>query len=151
MTAAAPRSAAAPSHPFPYHRSVEATLRDTDALGHVNNACYVTWMEEIRTRYVFDRRGMTSIDAFDFILARTEIDYRSPVLLHEIVDLYCGPTRVGGKSWTMAYEGRVRVDGRLAFEASAVCVQFDFRADRSIPIPDGFRKILERDRIGPSD
>jgi len=138
-----------PSRPYPYHLAVRATLRDTDALGHVNNACYVTWMEEIRNRYVFERRGLTSIDAFDFILARTEIDYRSPVLLHEIVDLYCGPTHVGEKSWTFAYEGRVRGDGRPAFEAIAICVQFDFAANRSIPIPEAFRAVLKRDRIEP--
>ncbi len=106
-------------------------------------------MEEIRTRYVFDRRGMNSIGEFDFILAHSEIDYRSPVLLHETVDLYCGPTRVGGKSWTLAYEGRIREDGRLAFEAVATCVQFDFGTDRTIPIPGDFRAVLERERIDP--
>ena len=133
-----------------FHLEVRATLRDTDALGHVNNACYVTWMEEIRNRYVYVSRQIEGIEAFDFILARTEIDYRSAVLFHETVDLYCVPVAVGTKSWTHAYEGHVREDGRLAFEAQAILVHFDFKnTQRACEIPKDLRAILERDRMQP--
>ncbi len=129
-----------------FHLEVRATLRDTDALGHVNNTCYVTWMEEIRNRYVYTNRKIEGIGAFDFILARTEIDYRSPVLFHETLDLYCVPIAVGNKSWTHIYEGHVREDGRLAFEAKAILVHFDFKeTQRACEIPKDFRSILERD------
>lgn len=131
-----------------FHLEVRATLRDTDALGHVNNACYLTWMEEVRNRYVYESRQIEGIEAFDFILARTEIDYRSAVLFHETVDLYCVPVAVGTKSWTHAYEGRVREDGRLAFEARAILVHFDFKkTQRACEIPKDFRTILESDRM----
>lgn len=141
---------AAPSRPFPYHLAVEATLRDTDANGHVNNAVYVTWLEEVRTRYILESRGRTSPRDIDFILASTDVRYRSPVELHETVDLYCAPSRVGTKSWAMVYEARARRDGRLVMDADTVLVQYDYGGDRSIPIRDDLRAILERDLV-PAD
>lgn len=138
---------AAPSRPFPYHLAVEATLRDTDANGHVNNAVYVTWLEEVRTRYVLGSRGGASPSDVDFILASTDIRYRSAVELHEVVDLYCAPSRVGTKSWAMTYEARARRDGRLVMDADTVLVQYDYDDRRSIPIRDDLRVILERDLV----
>jgi len=141
------KNPAAPSRHFPYRLAIRATLRDTDGVGHVNNAVYLTWTEEARTAYVFERRGLHAMSDLDFILASARLDYRSPVLLHEIVDLWCGPSRVGARSWEMLFEGRARRDGRLVFEASTVQVQFDYQRRESLSIPDPWRKILEEDLI----
>lgn len=138
---------ATPSRPFPFRLSVEATLRDTDGVGHVNNAVYVSWIEEARTRYVFDRRGLAGLAELDFILASVQVEYRSPVLLHETVDVWCGPSRVGNRSWELVYEGRARGDGRLVCEARSVQVQYDYAARATLPIPAGWRAILERDLL----
>lgn len=140
-----------PSTPFPYRLAVQASLRDTDGLGHVNNGVYLTWLEEVRTRYVYDRRGWTDLAQVDFILASAKIDFRSPVRLLEVVDLWCGPSRVGRSSWELIYEGRSRADGRLVVEASTVQVQFDYARHSSVPIPGAWRDILESDLMpGPA-
>lgn len=136
-----------PSRPFPYHLAVEATLRDLDGLGHVNNGVYQTWLEEVRTRYVFERRGLSEVGQIDFILASTTLEFRSPVKLHEIVDLWCGPTRVGRSSWTLAYEARARSDGRLVVEGSSVQVQFDYASEGSVPLSAKWRALLEADLL----
>ena len=138
---------AAPSRRYPCHLAVEATLRDTDGVGHVNNGVYVSWLEEVRTRYVFDARGLRGIEDLDFVVASTRIEYRSPVLLHETLDLWCGPSRVGNRSWELVYEGRARADGRLVVEASTVQVQYDYRERRTAPLPDAWRNRLEEDLI----
>lgn len=138
---------ARPKRELAYHLAVEATLRDTDGLGHVNNGVYVSWLEEVRTRYVFDRRGLTGMSQVDFILASIKIDYRSPVLLHEIVDLWCAPSRIGSSSWDLVYEGLARADGRRVFEAATVQVHFDYAVRKPAPIPDDWRKLLEADLV----
>jgi acyl-CoA thioester hydrolase len=138
---------ATPSRRYPYRIAVEATLRDTDGVGHVNNAVYVNWLEEARTRYAFARRGFSTMSDLDFILASTCVDYRSPVLLHETVDFWCGPSRVGRSSWELVYEGRSRRDGRLVCEARSVQVQYDYAAGRPVPIPDPWRAMLEEDLV----
>jgi acyl-CoA thioester hydrolase len=125
--------------------AIPATLRDTDGLGHVNNAVYLSWIEHARTRYVFERRGFTRIEELDFVLAAAHLDFRSPVYLHETVDLRCSPSRVGTSSWEMTFEGRVREDGRLCLTAWTVQVQYDYRAKASMPIGTEWRKLLEAD------
>ena len=145
-----PGEPARPSKPFTFSLPVQATLRDSDGLGHVNNGVYVTWLEEIRTRYVFDRRGLTRLSQIDFILASATLDFRSPVRLHEVVDLWCAPSRIGRSSWSMLYEGRSRTDGRLVVDASTVQVQFDYERRASTPLPDDWRAILESDLLAHS-
>ncbi len=141
------RNPAPASRKFPYHLALRATLRDTDGVGHVNNAVYLTWTEEARTAYALERCGLSSLSELDFILAAAQLDYRSPVELNEIVDLWCGPSRVGARSWEMRYEGRARGDGRLVFEARTVQVHYDYRERRSAPISAPWRRILEEDLI----
>jgi acyl-CoA thioester hydrolase len=137
---------------WPCHLAVVATIRDTDCMGHVNNAVYLTWTEEIRTRYIIDRRGWNGLDDVDFVLGSARIDYRSSVFLEETVDIWCGPSRVGTKSWDFLYVGKARSDGRVVFQAHTVQVQYDYGERRAVPIPHDWRKMLEEDLIpGPTE
>jgi acyl-CoA thioester hydrolase len=130
-----------PSWAFAYR--TEATLRDTDGLGHVNNAVYLTWFEEARTRWVFETLGLTEIGQFGFVLASTTIDFRTPVYLGEVVEIRLAVARIGSKSWELAYEGRVVSDGRRCVEGRSVQVQYDFGARTSVPLDDAWRRMLE--------
>ena len=130
-----------------YTLPVDATLRDTDGLGHVNHVVYITWFEEARTRYVAERLGFTDIHQVNFVLASATVHFRSPVYFPEVVEVSLAPTRVGTKSWDLAYEGRVRGGGRLVVEGTTTQVQFDFKAKSSVPIPDDWRRVLEADLV----
>ena len=125
--------------------AVQATLRDTDAFGHVNNSVYVNWFEEVRTSYVCARRDLRSIADVDFILASTTINFRSPVLLHETIELRCAPVRIGNSSWDLAYEGRAQGGGRLVVEGVSTQVQYDYTSREKAPIPAGWRALLAAD------
>jgi len=128
-----------------YTLAIAATLRDTDALGHVNNAVYVNWFEEVRTSYVCARRGLKDMTEVDFILASTTIHFRSPVYMLETIDMRCAPVRLGSSSWDLAYEGRARKDGRLIVEGISTQVQYDYAARRKAPIPAAWRALLTAD------
>ena len=128
-----------------YTLAIQATLRDTDALGHVNNAVYVNWFEEVRTSYVCARRGFRDMAQVDFILASTTIHFRSPVYMLETIDMRCAPVRLGTSSWDLAYEGRAREDGRLVVDGISTQVQYDYAARRKAPIPSGWRALLTAD------
>lgn len=127
---------------FAYTHLVEATLRDTDGLGHVNNAVYVTWFEEARTSWIAEAMGIRDLRELGFVLASTTIDFRSPVYLREKVAISLVPTRVGDRSWELAYEGRAVDDGRLVVEGTSVQVQYDWRTRRSAPMTDAWRRML---------
>lgn len=128
-----------------YALAIQATLRDTDALGHVNNAVYVNWFEEVRTSYVCARRGFRDMSEVDFILASITVHFRSPVHMLETIDLRCAPVRLGTSSWDLAYEGHARRDGRLVVEGVSTQVQYDYATRRKAPIPEVWRALLTAD------
>ena len=125
--------------------AVRATLRDTDAFGHVNNSVYVNWFEEVRTSYVCARRGLRTTAQVDFILASTTIQFRSPVYMLETIELRCAPVRIGRSSWDLAYEGRAREGGRLVVEGVSTQVQYDYTSREKAPIPAAWRALLTAD------
>jgi acyl-CoA thioester hydrolase len=127
--------------------AIQATLRDTDALGHVNNAVYVNWLEEVRTSYVYTRRGLKTMAEVDFILASITIHFRSPVYLLETIEMRCAPVRIGRTSWELAYEGRAREGGRLVVEGVSTQVQYDYAARTKTPIPESWRALLSADMV----
>ena len=128
---------------------ITATLRDTDAFGHVNNAVYVNWLEEVRTSYVTTRRGLKTMAEVDFILASITIHFRSPVYMLETIDMRCAPVRIGRTSWDLTYEGRAREGGRLVLEAVSTQVQYDYMARAKAPIPETWRALLTADLVHP--
>jgi YbgC/YbaW family acyl-CoA thioester hydrolase len=127
--------------------AIRATLRDTDALGHVNNAVYVNWLEEVRTSYVYARRGLKTMEEVDFILASITIHFRSPVYMLETIDMRCAPVRIGRTSWDLAYEGHARDGHRLVVEGVSTQVQYDYAARTKAPIPDSWRALLTADLV----
>jgi acyl-CoA thioester hydrolase len=129
--------------------AIQATLRDTDAFGHVNNAVYVSWFEEVRTSYVCARRGLKAAAEVDFILASTTVHFRSPVFLLETIEMRCAPVRIGRSSWELAYEGRDKAAGRLVVEGVSTQVQYDYATRKSAPIPDAWRALLTADLETP--
>jgi acyl-CoA thioester hydrolase len=115
-------------------------FRDLDALGHVNNAVYLTYMESARTAWALANGLMTGVGDLPMILARVEVDFRAPVELGETVEIAIRPGRLGTKSFSLAYE--LRANGRLVAEAKSVLVGYDYESGESIPIPDRWRKLL---------
>ena len=65
---------------FPFvHREI-ARFSDLDPMGHVNNAVYLTWIENARIEFL---RRLGAFDKPDtsemaMILARVELDFRAP-------------------------------------------------------------------------
>ena len=63
---------------FRFTTSLEIRFRDLDALGHVNNAVYLTYFEIVRTRYWKRLFGLPPAQDWGFVMVRTECNYRSP-------------------------------------------------------------------------
>ena len=117
-------------------------FRDLDPMGHVNNAVYLTWMENARIEF------LRSLGAFDspytgemtMILARAEVDFRSPLGFAEEVEIHVEPARLGTKSFDLAYE--LRAGGRVVAEARTVLVTYDYEKAAPIEIPAEWRERL---------
>jgi acyl-CoA thioester hydrolase len=123
---------------FPIVQRETVRFRDVDSLGHVNNAVYLTYLEQARVAF-HDRHG---IGWTEMILARCEIDFLDQLSVGDVVEISLWPTRVGNKSFDFAYE--LKVGDRLVAKAKTVQVAFDYERNHSVPVPDAWRKLLSR-------
>jgi acyl-CoA thioester hydrolase len=119
-------------------------FRDTDAMGHINNAVYVTYLEVARQEYWRDFSRDVDYRRVPFILAGVKIDFRSEALVSERLAIGIRCDWVGNKSFAFGYEIREPTAGRLVVEATSVQVCYDYQAKRSMPVPDELRRLLER-------
>lgn len=109
-------------------------FRDLDLLGHVNNAVYLTYMEQARMewwRHVF---GQPDLAGMDMILARTEIDYRRPVTYGERLKIGVRCASLKRSSFVLEFRVERVPDGVLVAEARKVLVHYDYAAARSRPL-----------------
>lgn len=131
--------------PPPVHtKRVEIRWRDMDAFKHVNNAVYLTYLEEARDEWCLEVLG-NGLLLNDFVLARCAIDYRSPLTqddAHVDVELRC--TRIGNSSFTTGERVISALDGRVAAEAEAVLVHYDWKTGKSRPLTDEIRAAFNR-------
>ena len=123
--------------------AIQATLRDTDALGHVNNAVYLTYVEQARGAYWLELSGARSLTSLPgIILARVECDFKRPAGPSEWLDVWLGTTKIGRTSFTIECE-IVGDDGQLVAKAKTVQVTYDYAAAKTVPVPDWFRARME--------
>jgi acyl-CoA thioester hydrolase len=120
----------------------EVEFRDIDVAGHVNNAVYLTYLETARIRYLIEVLGPQFAYAVSLILARIELDFRSPARFPETLQLGARVPRLGTKSFDMEHEVRGR-DGRLVLEASSVLVAYDYEANAPMAVPEDWRARLD--------
>ena len=125
-----------------YEKRIEVRWRDVDALRHVNNAVYATYLEECRDGWLEQALGEEGA-MWDYVLARVAIDFRREIGLEEEAVLARATlVRIGTSSLTLREEIRL-LDGTLAAEAESVIVARDRETGRSRPLTDAERAALE--------
>jgi acyl-CoA thioester hydrolase len=119
-----------------HEKRIEIRWRDMDAYGHVNNAAYLTYLEEVRDEWLERVLGDAG-SAWGFVLARVAIDFRNELRQDDdIVVARCRLERIGTSSVRTREELR-KLDGTLSAEAEAVLVARDLAAGGSRPLtPD---------------
>jgi acyl-CoA thioester hydrolase len=113
---------------------------DLDALGHVNNAVFLTYIESARVAFLFDSGAATSLEDMSIIVARIEIDFRAPVRFGSEIEIGVRASRFGNKSFDLEYV--LRVGGQVVAEARSVLVGYDYEKRESVAIPDEWREKL---------
>lgn len=118
------------------HREI-VRFNDCDPMGHLNNAIFSTYLEQARLAWF---GAAEELPLRDVILARTEIDFRAPVVVGEEVAISVRPARMGTKSFELEYE--LHVGELLVAEAKSVLVGYDYASARSIEIPERWKRRL---------
>jgi len=129
--------------PYRVWTDLDVRFRDTDAMGHINNAVYMTYLEVARQVYWSHVDPGRSYDRVPFILAHTSIDFRRAATVHDAIRVFVRTTWVGRSSFGMCYEVRARDRDALFADAESVLVTYDYESDRSIPVPETLRRALD--------
>lgn len=124
---------------FDFVYRVQVRFRDLDALGHLNNAVFSTYLEQARIAFLTRLNLLTGPSYRSMILARLEIDFRAQGT-EEDVDIGVRASRFGTKSFDLDYE--VRQGERVVAEATSVLVAFDYERNKAIALPDEWRERL---------
>ena len=115
---------------------------DMDAYGHVNNAVYLNYLEEVRDAWANEVLGEV-VDTWNFVLAHVGIDFRSELTQDDgAVDVSCRIASIGRSSVRTREEIRT-LDGTLAAEAESVIVPRDPSSKRARPLTPAERAVLE--------
>ena len=115
---------------------------DLDAFNHVNNARYLTFIEQARIEWLerIDEPWVT--DEYGPVLAQTLLNYKLPIEYPASVFVELFTERLGTSSVTLGHR-IVAADGTLHCDGHAVVVWVDRRNGKSRPLPDGVRRAHE--------
>jgi len=107
--------------PIVYEQRIEIRWRDLDAFNHVNNAVYLTYLEEARDGWL-ETMVPEGGSTWDYVLARVAIDFRRELRQEDdFVLASCRLLKLGRSSITTHEEVRT-LDGQLSAEAESVMV-----------------------------
>ena len=131
--------------------NLEVRYGDLDPQWHVNNARYLSFLEQARMSYLV-QLGLW--DGQDFkrlglIVADIHISYLAPMLIFHKYRLDQRVARLGNKSLIFEYQLVDEASGERMAVAEAVMVAYDYDSHSSIPVPDAWRrKISEFEGLG---
>ena len=137
---------------FRHAFSIQVRWSDMDSLGHVNNARFLTYIEDARLNYIQtlqlrdarpDRPGL--------IIAKIVIDFRQPLFVNDEVVLFSRCVRLGKSSFDMEQWIMRRKDGdfQIIAQATVTVVVYDYSVNHSAPIPDDWRTRIKAYEIAP--
>lgn len=117
-------------------------FRDCDPYGHVNNAVYLTYLENSRFAL------WKAQDVQGVILARAEVDYRAQATYGDELEVRTRLAALGRSSFQYEYEIRDLSSNVTVLAAKTVQVHFDYEAQRPVEMSDEFKARLQKPVAG---
>ncbi len=122
---------------------IQVRFTDLDVLGHVNNNVYLSYFEMARVHYFRELLGREwDWTHYTVVLAKNEVEYLKPVLLHHEPEVVMFVEHIGTKSFTLTYD--LKVNGTVFAKGRTVLVAFDARKGESMEIHTEMRESLTK-------
>ena len=113
-------------------------FRDCDPYGHVNNAVYLTYLENSRFA-LWKAQEIKGV-----ILARAEVDYRAQATYGDELEVRTRLAALGRSSFQYEYELRDLSTGATVLTAKTVQVHFDYDRQQPVEMSDEFKARLQK-------
>ena len=145
-----------------YKTRIQPRFYDTDCLGHINNAAFISWMEEARRPVFLLFNPTLSVHKWNLILAKVQIDYLAQCYYGIDVVVETSLEKIGTSSFTLFHrfiqnQTKVNEESQVSFkrrdlsiledktkvaEGKSVAVYFDYKKKKAMPISKDVRKRL---------
>jgi acyl-CoA thioester hydrolase len=114
--------------------------RDLDAYNHVNNANFLTYLEEARLVWLSGIDGDWKTPAFSPVLAASEVNFRGQIEWpgELVVEVRC--EKLGNSSLTLSHRITSADGEKLFSDARIVMVWIEPDSGRPVPLPAAVRK-----------
>jgi thioesterase-3 len=120
-----------------------------DVFSHVNNARYLEFMEEARwvviDKYIDLKRMQAK--GIIFVVVNININYRRPASVGDILELYLGLTKIGGKSAAFYQEIRLKGTDTVVADAQVTFVFADKNTGKAVKIDDEIKMLIGKLKI----
>ncbi len=126
---------------------------DIDAMGHVNNAKYLTLAQEARFHWASGQFAankeapslieMEAPSLIEMVVAKAELDFLEPIYQGDIfVDVHLWVESIGNSSFVVRYE--ISKDGTIFAKIKTVQVAISIETKKSRPLNEAEREFLSR-------
>jgi acyl-CoA thioester hydrolase len=131
-----------PPEGYRHHTPVMIRYGDMDTLGHVNNAKYLTYIEQSRLGYFGDLMQWDgSRSGVGLILAKVTVEYKAPLTVADgMVNVWTRTSRIGTKSFDMEHLVIRAKDGLVAAAGFTVMVAYNYAESATVALPDEWRQ-----------
>ncbi len=124
---------------------IEIRFSDLDAMGHVNNATYLSYLEEARIDYFENALGPreNNLD-FGAVVAGIDISYLRPLELGDKVKIFSKMFEIGRKSFDLRHVIQGEREGKIftAALAATKLVAYDYKKKESLEIPEETKRTI---------
>lgn len=128
-----------------YEHELDVRWGDMDAVGHVNNATYLTYFEQARISWLasIDAGKVSVSEAAGPVMANVSCEFRRAIV-HPArlrIEVTAGPA--GRSSLPTGYRIVDAKDPSVEYATgSSVLVWIDYRTGKPVPVPDSLRETL---------
>ena len=140
----APTASVAPPAPATlFTASLAVRWRDLDAVNHVNNSNYLTFLEEARLQWLQQVRGEWFGEGSMPVLASSEVNYRRPIAWPAQLAIELACERLGNSSLTLAHRIVDASDTACLYsDGRVVLVWMNPATGKPVPLPQAIRDAI---------
>ncbi len=119
---------------------ISVRWRDMDSMGHVNNAKYISYLEEARVRWMLGVDGVSMTDRIAPVVAATNVNYKRPLVWPNDILVELFVERLGSSSITIGHRILDQKDQSVLYsDGNVVVVWIDTQTGKSASLPDAVR------------
>lgn len=129
---------------FKFFHHLKVRYSEIDAQKIVFNAHYLTYLDIAATEYFeealkLDLLPMAENDEFDFVLAKTTMEYKQPARLWDWLQIWCRVKSIGNSSFTMEFLITKEGENSPVLTAEIIYVSYSTKRDKAVPVPEFIR------------